>query len=251
MYFNEPRFISDEDGLAEYILGRTSLTRFRDKMIAHFRWNLIHKLQGAGFEEAEQVYTAEAVANALHQSTQELPVTRVTQGRTFIENLFALVMRPEHKHWVEKTPSTVIYADVLYWMFPQMRYIHIIRQPKDTCVSIMRQSWGVQTVEQFCAYYQVIMGKAHQARRYIPPENYLVVSLESFVHNPIQMARRVYDFVGIPIADAVIQQIDESVSVEHAHIDCWHGALSTQHAVEIDAECGALYLTWKAKEAKW
>lgn len=250
MYFNEPRFISDEGGLAEYILGRTSWRGFRHKMLKSFRWNLIHKLQGAGFEEAEQIYTTEAVANVLHQATQGLLVTRTAQGRVFIENLFALAMKPEHKYWVEKTPGTVMYADTLHEMFPEMRYIHIIRQPKDVCVSILRQPWGIRTVGRFCAYYQNVMDKACQAQQYVPPENYLVVSLESFAHNPVPVAQCIYDFVGIPIVDAVVQQVDESVSVERAHINCWHDVLSNQHAVEIDAKCGALYLRWKAEEEK-
>jgi len=253
MYFNEPRFISDEGGLAGYILGRTSWRGFQHKMLKSFRWNLIHKLQGAGLEEAEQIYTTEAVDDVLHQSMPRPQARsgRITQGRAFIENLLALAMKPTHRYWVEKTPGTVMYADVLYWMFPDMRYIHIIRQPKDTCVSIQRQPWGIRSVDQFCIYYERLMNKAYQAHQHIPPENYLVVSLESFAHNPVPVAQRIYDFVGIPIVDAVIQQVDEHVSVEHAHIDCWREGLSTQHAVKIDAECGALYLQWKAKEVKW
>lgn len=249
MYFNEPRFISDEGGLAEYILGRTSWRGFRHKMLKSFRWNLIHKLQGAGFEEAEQIYTTEAVANVLHQSMQcpRARSGRIAQGRAFIENLFALAMKPEHQYWVEKTPGTVMYADMLYEMFPEVRYIHIIRQPKDVCVSILRQPWRVRTVGRFCAYYRNVMDKAYQAHQHIPLENYLVVSLESFVHNPVKSVRYIYAWAGIPIADEVIRWVEENVSIEHAHINCWHDVLSNQHAVKIDAKCDPLYLLWKAE----
>lgn len=197
VYFSEPRFLCDPGGLMTYIEGTTPPEECRVMMKNHFIPIMRRYLRQYGYDDS--VYTSEVINAILSELA---PVNRVRCAAQVTERLFGLM----GDNWVEKTPHTVRWVHYLYEMFGQrMRYIHMIRNPLDTVHSLMRQGWGGGDVWESSNYYSRILEDAWNSYREAgKPANYLVVSLDNLVDNPVTEIGRVVEFTGVSLTADLI-----------------------------------------------
>jgi hypothetical protein len=243
-YFREPRFLSDGNGLCDYVRGKTSLAFFRAYMVKRFRRNLVNKLRTVETVDVGEIYRPEAIT-AIMDATLEDRGDRVADGRAFVLTLFGRMGRP---YWVEKTPHTVMHADVLYQMFPNMRYVHMIRDPRDVFASLMHQHWGPKSGPAFVRWYNGIMDQARKAYERVHWRNYLVVSLEELIRAPFLTVSEVFEFMEIPHGtDWLWHTVRSRVSKEQSHVGRYN-ELSKQDLELIERECLTLYEYWKGQE---
>lgn len=249
VYFSEPRFLSDRGGLPDYLYGNISFDVFSANMIDSFRPRLIAGLSEKGFTEAARIYSPITVS-ALLDGTLGSPVLgKIRAAQAFVNRLFGLMLKETgRKYWVEKTPHTIAHVDMLYRLFPNMRYIHIIREPKDVYASMLTVYWGVKNAKEFVAVYRRLMQQAYRPLKYIPKKNYLVVSLEGLVRDKIEVLRCIVDFAEIPFTDEQLVQAAQVVDRQTAHIGRWKDEISVQDAALVDKGCQRLYWVWKGLE---
>jgi hypothetical protein len=246
MYFPEPRLIPDQDGLADYVRGNCGFAAFRKKMAGPFRYALVSKLQRTGYPEAQRLYSQDRVEKLLDGMAQF--DNRMRAGRWFLDELFGIMVRSTGKYrCVEKTPHTALYADLLWQMFPYMRYIHIIRNPADVYASMLRQRWGPRTAEQFADFYCVFMNRANEAQQRVHPDCYLIVSLECLVANP-KLVRDVWRFSLVPdVTEEIIHQSKALIHPELAHIGRAKRELHASDYDHIICRCDGTYRYWLAQ----
>lgn len=129
-------------------------------------------------------------AFALERTTEllkQVAAGRATDGfRDFVLTLFEEHCRRDGKvRWVNKTPAYVNHLPLLRALFPTMRFIHSIRDGRDTACSAVTRSWGPQNYRKAAAWWanRVKRGVAF-GRKY--PEQYLEVRFEDLVQNPIE-----------------------------------------------------------------
>ena len=61
--------------------------------------------------------------------------------RVFVLNAFSRVERPSGTLWVgDKTPANVRHLDVLHRLFPEAKFIHMMRDGRDTLVSTLKHA---------------------------------------------------------------------------------------------------------------
>jgi len=243
-YFREPRFLSDPNGLCDYVRGKTPLATFREYMVKRFRRNLVNKLRLQEMADVGAIYSPDVIYEVMNLTLQDRG-DRVADGRAFVLLLFGKMSRP---YWVEKTPHTVTCVDVLYWMFPNMRYVHLIRDPRDVFASLLHQHWGPKAGPAFVRWYNDIMEQARIAYASVHPCNYIVVSLETLVTQPFETMELLLDFLEIPYeADWLCATIEKRVDRDRANIGR-HSELSKRDLGIIRRECWNLYEYWKGQE---
>lgn len=241
-YFREPRFISDPDGLCDYLWGEISLDRFKDMMLRRFRRNLVAKLAMVETGPVHEIYSEDVIGALLNETMDD--EDQFADGRRFVEGLFALMGRP---YWVEKTPHTVMHVDLLHRMFPEMRYLHMIREPKDVYASLLHQHWGPKSVSGFIVWYSRIMRQARRAYDEVPGENYKVVSLEALVCNPLTVLQSILEFMEIPFD---VDWLSQAVTIDpgKGHVGRHEKEITMKDGRTIDMGCRELYLFWKGVE---
>jgi hypothetical protein len=117
------------------------------------------------------------------------------------------------KRWVEKTTSTEIYAlDVWKW-FPNAKFIHVIRDPRDNWASL-KSGW-LSRYKNYNDELQRLMqsmierGKlglefALKNQEVIGKEQYMLAKFEDITSNPEEVLPQICDFLGISY-DPILQ----------------------------------------------
>ena len=132
---------------------------------------------------------------------------------------------------MEKTPHTVMITHFLYAMFPDMKYIHVVREPKDIYCSLLKQTWGPKQVDDFVKWYCYIMKVAYTAQSKIPEANYYVASFDNLVENTCEVVRDVLAFTSIKSSEEIINTCASQLRPELVHIDRWRQVLSDDETV--------------------
>jgi hypothetical protein len=165
-------------------------------------------------------------------------------GRKFVERLFGAARTD---YWVEKTPHTVKYANVLYLMFPKLRYVHMIRDPRDVFASLKRQHWGPKRVWDFVRWYLDVMGTADRAAKQIPGKCYLTVKMETLVRQPHATVGRVMRFFEIPYTPEWLRSAAGRIDPDRAHVGRGEAELSRVERKTVERECWPAYEKWRER----
>jgi len=244
IYFREPRIVPDPGGLAVYVRGVVTLERFKAAMLSDGYRDLTMGLaeNGLGHDEIQAAYAWKDVERLLDAMTG---IDRIEDARRFLLALFGRAGKP---YWVDKTPHTVRYVDLLYQMFGEgLRYIHLIREPRDVVSSLKPCSWGPKGVDRFCTWYEAIMGDARQAYGQVPPECYLVLEMEEMVQQSHSVVPRAFDFFEIPAEPGWLFDVAKAIRPSDAHVGRYVDDLSRKEQREVSERCRPLYLWWKGK----
>ena len=97
--------------------------------------------------------------------------------------------------WGDKTPLYVIAMPLLAELFPQSRFIHIVRDPRDCALSSMR-AWGNSPLRTGQEWADCV----RTARRDGPAlgaERYVELRYEDLVSDVVGVLGRLFDFLGI------------------------------------------------------
>lgn len=249
LFFGEPRFLGDEGGLCDFIRGKISAAQFEDAMINTFRERMVGKLVLRGFADAGEVYSVERLRELVRSTLTHAP-ERHQAARLFVDRLFGLGLQARaKKHWAEKTPSTMLIVDELYRLYPDMRYIHIIREPKSICFSMLQKLWGPKSVAEFVDLYVDSMRRAFALQAAVPSAQYHVMSLEGLVRDKAGETARVFRFAGLPADEAFLAACGARIRDDGDHGDRWKQTFTADDARTIDAACGPIYHQWQKREA--
>jgi tetratricopeptide (TPR) repeat protein len=125
-------------------------------------------------------------------------------------------IRHDQARLIDKLPGNYMYLGYLNLAFPKAKFIHMVRNPVDTCLSIwmtpnsIHPSWAHNKENIVSVYgaYQEIM---KQWQSLLPKGTILNVSYEELATNPERVTREVAEFLGIQWTPNFLQH-DQSTS---------------------------------------
>jgi hypothetical protein len=103
--------------------------------------------------------------------------------------------------WGDKTPEYMTEVPLLSTLFPHSRFVHIVRDPRDCCLSTER-AWGntpLRTAQEWADRTR----RCRAAGRALGPTRYLEVRYEEVVVDVCAHVSRVFDFLGVPTPEDV------------------------------------------------
>lgn len=134
--------------------------------------------------------------------------------RAFLDQLYGPSLRSSQAaRWIDDTPANFLYADFLHELYPKMKLIHMLRDPRDVVASYLDQVWtpsDPQQVAQLCAG---MIDSYCALRSKLPPESLLEVRLEDLVQRRDETLAKLADFLGVQARFNV-----ELISQNAAHI---------------------------------
>lgn len=150
----------------------------------------------------------DTVANYLNLDTAEDFITPETLfsleamekvGAKYVQELHSKA--PDAKKVTDKMPGNYLYIGLIHLLMPQAKIIHMIRDPKDTCLSIYKKlfTYGHQYAydfEELGKYYNLYLRIMKHWRKVLPGR-FLDFRYENLVHNQEAETRRLLDYCNL------------------------------------------------------
>lgn len=118
--------------------------------------------------------------------------------------------------WGEKSPRHSYYVTALHTLFPEARFIHIVRDARDVCTAMLLRNWYEGSVRRCAMSWDGMVGSAMRAREF-GPDRYLQISFEDLIRNPESVLRSACQFLHM---DYLPRMLDYSSNVK-ADIKLW------------------------------
>jgi hypothetical protein len=134
----------------------------------------------------------------------------------FVSGVFDLYAERQGKPLAgDKTPRYVRSIPTLHALWPHARFVHIIRDGRDVCLSVLDweranlaagrfATWSEDPVSTCALWWEwnVQLGRRDGAA--LEPGLYLEVRYEALVEDPERECRRISDFLELPFADEMV-----------------------------------------------
>ena len=122
----------------------------------------------------------------------------------------------------DKRPDNFRFLGLLKALFPRLRVLHTVRDPRDVCLSIYFQQFGnalpyaadLADIAHYLREYRRLM----QHWRELMPESILDVAYDRLVTSPEQELRRVCDFLGLDWCAGMLDFRDAAARVRTASV---------------------------------
>jgi hypothetical protein len=136
--------------------------------------------------------------------------------------------------WGVKEPPLILLLPLIIQMFPQMKFLHIVRDGRDMAFSDnQRQTllfapylsdkrlWDAPLPVRSIAYWSLVNCETRKFGDDVMKDRYLMMRFEDACNNPRTVLKQVFDFVGLPNGDldaaAAAIKIPESIGRWKSH----------------------------------
>ncbi|HEX3262333.1 MAG TPA: sulfotransferase [Solirubrobacterales bacterium] len=138
---------------------------------------------------------------------------------------------------VEQSCDTVAEGAVLSRLFPEAKFIHVVRDGRDASASRVTQTRGLvypRTRRQGLEWWEERIRSVDAGARAIPSERLLTVSLDEFLLIGRRALRPFCRFVRIYPQPKMKRFYRRRMSPELAHSERWRAGLRDRHAAELE-----------------
>jgi hypothetical protein len=136
---------------------------------------------------------------------------------TFLRRVFGLYGKIKNKPLVgNKTPAYVRNMPTFHALWPDAKFVHIIRDGRDVCMSILNwkkaertvgryASWDEDPVSTTALWWERKVRKAREDGAALGPGLYHEMHYEDLVDDPQRECKRLCEFLGVPYDEAMIR----------------------------------------------
>ena len=135
---------------------------------------------------------------------------------TFLDRMFALFGRIKGKPLVgNKTPVYVRRLPTLHALWPQAKFVHLIRDGRDVCLSVLNWNHADRVAGRYATWVddpvsttalwwkrKVLLGL--QGGRQLEPDQYYEIRYEHLVARPAEECIKLCAFLGVPYDEAML-----------------------------------------------
>lgn len=154
--------------------------------------------------------------------------------------------------WGDKTPGYLGHMPQLLAMFPEARFIHVIRDGRQVAVSLSERPWGPRSAVVGAYWWRRKVRRGRRAGRALGPERYREVRLEDLIADPEGELRKLADYIGEPYDPAMLDYPErvlrrtQGAATKHLHkppttgLRDWERDLPARDVAVIEAVCAPL-----------
>ena len=114
----------------------------------------------------------------------------------------------------DKTPGYVRNVPVLAELFPEARFVHIVRDGRDVALSLKEMDWARRQapdgVETLAGFWRTNIELAFEAREELGPQCYHEIHYERLIDDPERVLRDVCAFLELPYEPAMLSYHERS-----------------------------------------
>ncbi len=237
----EARFHTDPDGFPGLLAGEVTLEQFM-KRLRGFWWRgfQTNRLRGR-MRGLHRLVDQDRFDAAAARFEREFEADRVGACRHLFFDLLGSRAdeEPEARGIVEQSTDTVAQAPTLIRIFPDARFIHVVRDGRDASASRVAQTRGLvapRTRVGGISWWLERIEAIERGAGAIPPERLLTVSLDELLllRRTRVALRPLFRFAGVHVAKAPRRYFRNRMSPEEANVERWRRGLSVRQVARIE-----------------
>ncbi|MBA2275022.1 MAG: sulfotransferase [Actinobacteria bacterium] len=130
-----------------------------------------------------------------------------------IRALFALYARRQGKvRYADKTPRNLMNIPLLAQLFPEARFIHIIRDGRDVALSVLDVDFGAQEVGAAALSWKEFVTEGRGAGQRLG-SRYYEIRYEDILENPERAVLPLCEFIDLPFDSAMLRYFERSQQI--------------------------------------
>lgn len=131
-----------------------------------------------------------------------------------LRRVFALYADREGKpRYADKTPGYVTNLRLLGELFPEARFVHIIRDGRDVATSFLRVPFGPATLPEAALFWRARVLAGRRAGARLGPHRYREVRYEDLLEEPVEQTRLLCSFLELDYDTAMLRYHERADSV--------------------------------------
>ncbi len=228
----EARFHCNKRGMPDLLEGRITLQGYLDKLRG-FWWHRV-RVDGLprGLYNLMRESEFDAALERFEAAYAEDPVAGC-RG-LFCDLLWPVADRAGKPGLVEMSSHNVRAAQTLLRLFPEARFIHALRDGRDSAASVAGKTWGPRRVgaavgwwaDRLRAIEEGVRGSEDGAAFSVPADRFRVVLLEDLVgYRREQTYEGLLGFLGLEDELPMREFFDAEMTAEKAHLGRWRRQL--------------------------
>jgi hypothetical protein len=129
----------------------------------------------------------------------DLDLDQCTSYPAVIDQVFTAYARKCGKQrWGDKTPGYTRDVHILNELFPDAKYVHLVRDGRDAALSLLRQPWGPSDFLSALEEWNEVVGWSRKMCRMLPRDRYLEIRYEDLVNDTEGVLRQITSFLSLP-----------------------------------------------------
>jgi hypothetical protein len=122
-----------------------------------------------------------------------------------VRRLYACAAAARGKpRYADKTPMHVLYLPRLARLFPEARFVHILRDGRDVALSYQSVTWGPTTATEAAVTWRGHVRRGRRDGRRLGPDRYREIRYEELVADPEPLLRSLCAFLELEWDDAML-----------------------------------------------
>lgn len=186
---------------------------------------------------------------------RELGSTESPQFAAAIAAAYSAFARSQGKtRWGDKTPEYVSHIPLLATLFPEARFVHMIRDPRDVALSTLDLNRLHRHAATSAFLWARKIRSAREAEKWLGSGRYHEVRYEALVSDPRNELQRLADFLALPFDERMLDHDPRSIEripprMRHMHsrlalppttgLRDWRTQMRPTDLVEVEAIAGA------------
>jgi hypothetical protein len=127
----------------------------------------------------------------------------------------------------DSTPPNIMNSQFLHKMFPEAKFINMVRDGRDVSHSVIREHWGPKDPFKALDWWKNRIIKADSALTQVPKEKKLTLRLENLIHlKREESLGDLLSFIGLNPSADLRTRFDEEFTVEKMHYGLWQNQIS-------------------------
>lgn len=113
--------------------------------------------------------------------------------------------KPDSHVWIDHTPANIEHADILIGLFPDAKFLHIVRDGRAVAASIVRLDWGANTIDRAAVSWVRKVSHYLAAESVLGHERIKQVKYEELIRQPEHTLTDICRFAGIDFQDRMLR----------------------------------------------
>ena len=131
------------------------------------------------------------------------------------------------KYFADSTPVNMMQANLLHRLFPEARFINMVRDGRDVAFSVTAEKWGPNDPCKALDWWANRVLAAEQALFAIPKDQQATLRLEDLVVGERENSlEKILDFLGISAEEKLKTFFDQELTKEKLHQGLWQDKLA-------------------------
>lgn len=160
-------------------------------------------------------------------------------------------MREGAQVWCEKTPRNILFADVIAKIYPEAKFINVVRDGRDVISSILQKKfWPVSRSNRFpstslfagevdfdkvAGYWNALIDIGREQEKQIGASRWINVRLEDIISDREHTFKTVFEFIEIDNRPDIYEAMHKLIRMSSVNSGRWKQDLSSEQIDRVNA----------------